>query len=47
MPEVGQPKENRPPTPLRTSWFEFLLDDTLLEKHLCSEKPGITIFKLD
>ena len=34
---------SRPTTPDRTSWFEFLLDAFLLEKHLSGENPGIYI----
>ncbi|XP_020790034.2 integrator complex subunit 8 [Boleophthalmus pectinirostris] len=30
---------SRPSTPLQTSWFEFLLDGTLLEKHLQKQNP--------
>uniref|UniRef100_A0A3B4AF93 INTS8 TPR repeats domain-containing protein n=1 Tax=Periophthalmus magnuspinnatus TaxID=409849 RepID=A0A3B4AF93_9GOBI len=30
---------SRPSTPLQTSWFEFLLDGTLLEKHLQKQSP--------
>lgn len=29
---------SRPSTPLQISWFEFLLDNSLLEKHL--QKPN-------
>ena len=32
---------NRPSTPPSTTWFEFLLDEQLLEKHLAKEHPGI------
>uniref|UniRef100_A0A7N8YQH0 Integrator complex subunit 8 n=1 Tax=Mastacembelus armatus TaxID=205130 RepID=A0A7N8YQH0_9TELE len=31
---------SRPSTPLQTSWFEFLLDSSLLEKHLQKSNPG-------
>lgn len=31
---------SRPSTPLQTSWFEFLLDGSLLEKHLQKTNPG-------
>lgn len=31
---------SRPSTPLQTSWFEFLLDSSLLEKHLKKANPG-------
>ncbi len=31
---------SRPSTPLQTSWFEFLLDGSLLEKHLQKSNPG-------
>ncbi|XP_031730742.1 integrator complex subunit 8 isoform X3 [Anarrhichthys ocellatus] len=31
---VGAVVGSRPSTPLQTSWFEFLLDSSLLEKHL-------------
>lgn len=30
----------RPSTPLQTSWFEFLLDSSLLEKHLQESNSG-------
>lgn len=30
---------SRPSTPLQTSWFEFLLDGSLLEKHLQKQNP--------
>uniref|UniRef100_A0A4W6DTC5 Integrator complex subunit 8 n=1 Tax=Lates calcarifer TaxID=8187 RepID=A0A4W6DTC5_LATCA len=30
---------SRPSTPLQTSWFEFLLDGSLLEKHLQKSNP--------
>lgn len=30
----------RPSTPLQTSWFEFLLDGGLLEKHLQNSHAG-------
>uniref|UniRef100_A0A7N8WXH6 Integrator complex subunit 8 n=1 Tax=Mastacembelus armatus TaxID=205130 RepID=A0A7N8WXH6_9TELE len=30
---------SRPSTPLQTSWFEFLLDSSLLEKHLQKSNP--------
>lgn len=30
----------RPSTPPATTWFEFLLDEDLLEKHLSKDKPG-------
>ena len=30
----------RPSTPQSTAWFEFLLDDSLLEKHLAGNNPG-------
>lgn len=29
--------------PSKVHWFEFLLDDTLLEKHLQSSYPGAII----
>lgn len=31
----------RPSTPLQTSWFEFLLDSSLLETHLQKTNPGL------
>lgn len=31
---------SRPCTPPQTSWFEFLLDETLLEQHLQGSSPG-------
>lgn len=31
----------RPSTPLQTSWFEFLLDSSLLETHLQKANPGL------
>uniref|UniRef100_A0A3Q3R083 INTS8 TPR repeats domain-containing protein n=1 Tax=Monopterus albus TaxID=43700 RepID=A0A3Q3R083_MONAL len=33
---------SRPSTPLQTSWFEFLLDGSLLEKHLQKSNPDPT-----
>lgn len=35
---------SRPSTPPQTSWFEFLLDDTLLEKHLQSKSTPDCLF---
>lgn len=32
---------SRPGTPLQTSWFEFLLDGSLLESHLEKSNPGL------
>ena len=37
----------RPKTPERTSWFEFLLDANLLEKHLTAERTGIIFIYLN
>lgn len=34
---------SRPSTPLQTTWFEFLLDGSLLEKHLQKTNPGKVI----
>lgn len=31
---------SRPCTPPQTSWFEFLLEESLLEKHLKKVSPG-------
>lgn len=31
---------SRPCTPPQTSWFEFLLEESLLEKHLRKPCPG-------
>lgn len=31
---------SRPCTPPQTSWFEFLLEESLLEKHLKKASPG-------
>uniref|UniRef100_A0A669E3V0 Integrator complex subunit 8 n=1 Tax=Oreochromis niloticus TaxID=8128 RepID=A0A669E3V0_ORENI len=36
---VAAVTSSRPGTPLQTSWFEFLLDDSLLEKHLQKSNP--------
>lgn len=38
---VAAVTSSRPGTPLQTSWFEFLLDDSLLEKHLQKSNPGL------
>lgn len=32
---------SRPSTPPQTSWFEFLLDEMLLENHLQKSHPGL------
>uniref|UniRef100_A0A672H3X3 INTS8 TPR repeats domain-containing protein n=1 Tax=Salarias fasciatus TaxID=181472 RepID=A0A672H3X3_SALFA len=37
---------SRPGTPLQTSWFEFLLDVSLLEKHLQKSNPDPTPVQL-
>lgn len=37
---VAAVASSRPSTPLQTSWFEFLLDGSLLEKHLQKTNPG-------
>lgn len=37
---VAAVASSRPGTPLQTSWFEFLLDSSLLEKHLQKINPG-------
>uniref|UniRef100_A0A3B4FIG4 Integrator complex subunit 8 n=1 Tax=Pundamilia nyererei TaxID=303518 RepID=A0A3B4FIG4_9CICH len=37
---VAAVTSSRPGTPLQTSWFEFLLDDSLLEKHLQKSNPA-------
>lgn len=37
---VAAVTSGRPSTPLQTSWFEFLLDGSLLEKHLQKSNPG-------
>lgn len=37
---VAAVTSSRPSTPLQTSWFEFLLDSSLLEKHLQKTNPG-------
>lgn len=34
---------SRPCTPPQTSWFEFLLDPSLLEQHLQGPHPGICL----
>ncbi|KAG7218704.1 hypothetical protein INR49_019767 [Caranx melampygus] len=36
---VAAVASGRPSTPLQTSWFEFLLDGSLLEKHLQKSNP--------
>jgi len=36
---------SRPCTPPQTSWFEFLLDPSLLEQHLQGPHPGILCTK--
>lgn len=40
---VAAVASSRPSTPLQTSWFEFLLDGSLLEKHLQKTNPGSVI----
>lgn len=37
---VAAVTSSRPSTPLQTSWFEFLLDGSLLENHLQKTNPG-------
>lgn len=37
---VAAVTSSRPGTPLQTSWFEFLLDGSLLENHLLKPNPG-------
>ncbi|KAM9738499.1 integrator complex subunit 8 isoform 1-T1 [Menidia menidia] len=37
---VAAVTSSRPSTPLQVSWFEFLLDGSLLEKHLEKSTPG-------
>ncbi|MEQ2165158.1 Integrator complex subunit 8 [Goodea atripinnis] len=37
---VATVTSSRPSTPLQVSWFEFLLDGSLLEKHLQNTNPG-------
>lgn len=37
---VAAVTSSRPSTPLQTSWFEFLLDGSLLENHLQKSYPG-------
>lgn len=37
---------SRPSTPPQTSWFEFILDESLLEKHLQKPNPGVWPLKL-
>lgn len=37
---VAAVASGRPSTPLQTSWFEFLLDGTLLQRHLQKSNPG-------
>ncbi|XP_056154171.1 integrator complex subunit 8 [Lampris incognitus] len=39
---VAAVASSRPGTPLQTSWFEFLLDGTLLESHLQKSNPDPT-----
>ncbi|XP_061679075.1 integrator complex subunit 8 isoform X2 [Syngnathoides biaculeatus] len=39
---VAAVTSSRPGTPLQTSWFEFLLDASLLEKHLQKSNPDPT-----
>ncbi|XP_077362822.1 integrator complex subunit 8 [Festucalex cinctus] len=39
---VAAVTSSRPSTPLQTSWFEFLLDASLLEKHLQKSNPDPT-----
>ncbi|KAM9824035.1 integrator complex subunit 8 [Neosynchiropus ocellatus] len=39
---VAAVSSSRPSTPLQTSWFEFLLDASLLEKHLQKSNPDPT-----
>uniref|UniRef100_A0A3Q3WQW2 INTS8 TPR repeats domain-containing protein n=1 Tax=Mola mola TaxID=94237 RepID=A0A3Q3WQW2_MOLML len=43
---VAAVASSRPGTPLQTSWFEFLLDSTLLEKHLQKINPDPTLVQL-
>ena len=42
---VAAVASSRPSTPLQTSWFEFLLDGSLLEKHLEKSNPGTDFIK--
>lgn len=37
---VAAVTSGRPSTPLQVSWFEFLLDGSLLENHLQKSYPG-------
>uniref|UniRef100_A0A674NZW2 Integrator complex subunit 8 n=1 Tax=Takifugu rubripes TaxID=31033 RepID=A0A674NZW2_TAKRU len=43
---VAAVASSRPSTPLQTSWFEFLLDGSLLEKHLKKANPDPTPVQL-
>uniref|UniRef100_A0AAQ5YAT0 INTS8 TPR repeats domain-containing protein n=1 Tax=Amphiprion ocellaris TaxID=80972 RepID=A0AAQ5YAT0_AMPOC len=43
---VAAVTSSRPSTPLQTSWFEFLLDGSLLEKHLQKSNPDPTPVQL-
>ncbi|CAF92048.1 unnamed protein product [Tetraodon nigroviridis] len=40
---VAAVASSRPSTPLQTSWFEFLLDGSLLEKHLQKTNPAMAV----
>ncbi|XP_037831693.1 integrator complex subunit 8 isoform X2 [Kryptolebias marmoratus] len=43
---VASKTSSRPSTPLQVSWFEFLLDGSLLEKHLQKTSPDPTPVQL-
>ena len=37
--ETFDPLRSRPNTPVKVVWYDFLLDDGLLERHLSQENP--------